>query len=70
MLDINIIRENPEKIRDMLKKRNKTTERLDRLLEADKEWKSLTNENNDLRKTRNAVSKEISKMPAGAEKDA
>lgn len=70
MLDINIIRQNPDMIREMLKKRNKTTERLDQLLEADAEWKKLTNENNDLRKTRNAVSKEISKMPKGAEKDA
>ena len=33
MLDIDVIRADPEKIRDMLIKRNKTTERLDRLLE-------------------------------------
>ena len=70
MLDIDVIRADPEKIRDMLIKRNKTTERLDRLLEADGEWRKLTNENNQLRKTRNAVSLEIGKMPKGAEKDA
>ena len=34
-MDIDVIRADPEKIRDMLIKRNKTTERLDRLLEAD-----------------------------------
>ena len=70
MLDIDVIRADPEKIRDMLIKRNKTTERLDRLLEADGEWRKLTNENNQLRKTRNAVSLEIGKMPKGEEKDA
>ncbi len=70
MLDISIIRNEPEKIRTMLKNRNKDDAILDKLLKADSEWRDLTSENNRLRKTRNEVSMEISKMPKGAEKDA
>ena len=70
MLDINIIRNEPDMIRTMLRNRNKDESILDRFLEADSEWKELTNENNKLRKTRNDVSMQISKMPKGEEKDA
>ena len=69
MLDIEVIRSNPEKIREMLIHRNKDTAILDRFLEADGRWRQLTQENNQLRKTRNTVSQEISKMPKGEEKD-
>ena len=70
MLDINVIRSNPEMIRTMLQNRNKDTAILDRFLDADGEWRSLTGENNRLRKVRNEVSLQISKMPKGAKKDA
>ena len=70
MLDINVIRQDPERIRAMLKNRNKDDAILDRLLTADSEWRKLTDENNSLRKLRNEVSMSISKMPKGAEKDA
>ena len=70
MLDINVIRQDPEKIRTMLKNRNKDDAILDRLLNADSEWRSLTDENNRLRKLRNEVSMEISKMAKGNEKEA
>ena len=69
MLDINVIRQDPEKIRTMLKNRNKDDAILDRLLDADSECRSLTDENNRLRKLRNEVSMEISKMAKGEEKD-
>ena len=69
MLDINVIRQDPEKIRTMLKNRNKDDAILDRLLNADSEWRSLTDENNRLRKLRNEVSMEISKMAKGEEKE-
>lgn len=69
MLDIEVIRSNPDMIREMLVHRNKDTAILDRFLKADGRWRQLTNENNQLRKTRNTVSQEISKMPKGEEKD-
>jgi len=70
MLDVNVIRSNPDMIRTMIRNRNRDETILDRFLEADSEWRSLTDENNRLRKTRNDVSIQISKMPKGEEKDA
>ena len=70
MLDVNVIRSNPDMIRTMLKNRNKDDAILDRFLNADSEWRTLTDENNRLRQTRNEVSLQISKMPKGEEKDA
>lgn len=69
MLDIEVIRSNPDMIREMLIHRNKDTAILDKFLEADSTWRKLTSENNQLRKTRNAVSQEISKLPNGEEKN-
>ena len=69
MLDIEVIRSNPEMIREMLIHRNKDTAILDKFLEADSMWRKLTSENNLLRKTRNTVSQEISKLPNGEEKN-
>jgi seryl-tRNA synthetase len=69
MLDVNIIRAEPEMIRNMLIERNRDTAVLDRFISVDSEWKSLTNENNRLRKVRNDVSVQISKMKGG-EKEA
>ncbi len=70
MLDINVIRSGPEKIRSMLINRNKDPGILDRFIESDTEWRELTSRNNDLRKIRNDVSAKIAKMPKGPEKDA
>lgn len=69
MLDIEVIRSNPDMIREMLVHRNKDTAILDRFLEADSTWRKLTSENNQLRKIRNTVSQEISKLPNGEEKN-
>ena len=70
MLDVNIIRSEPEMIRSMLVSRNADTAILDRFLEADEEWRRLTGDNNELRKIRNKVSAEIAKMPKSPDKDA
>lgn len=69
MLDVNIIRTQPDMIRQMLINRNKDTEILDRFLNADSEWRSLTDENNRLRKMRNEVSLQIPKMENGDAKN-
>ena len=70
MLDANIIRENPDMIREMIRNRRKDEKWLDQFLEADGKWRALTEEGNRLRKKRNDVSMQISKMEKGAEKDA
>ncbi|MFA5452568.1 MAG: serine--tRNA ligase [Candidatus Methanomethylophilaceae archaeon] len=69
MLDVNIIRQDPEMIRAMLANRNKTSEVLDKFLAADNEWRILTDKGNRLKKERNTTSLEISKTK-GKEKDA
>jgi seryl-tRNA synthetase len=69
MLDVNIIREDPEKIRTMIRNRNKDEKYLDDFLAADNEWRSLTDKNNRMKKERNDKSLQISKM-SGDEKAA
>ena len=61
MLDINIIRKNPEAVRKNLAKRQdkEVLERFDSLLKIDKEWRFLKQQADDLRSRRNFVSKEI-----------
>ncbi len=63
MLDINIIRENPEFIRDNLKKRENTEnlEMFSRLIEHDETWRRLLTELNDLRHERKSLTVEIAK---------
>ena len=62
MLDVNIIRKDPESIRKMLANRNMGDDVLNRFLEADGEWKALMDQGNRLRQERNTVSAEIPKL--------
>jgi seryl-tRNA synthetase len=63
-----VIRADPEAIKAMMVNRNKDTAVLDRFVSADSEWRSVTDENNRLRKLRNEVSLAISKL-SGPEKE-
>jgi len=61
MLDIKLVRESPEKVKESLRKRG-LTERLaevDRLLQLDAEWRRLQAETDQLRKKRNEVTSAI-----------
>ena len=58
MLDIKIIRENPELVKDNIKKRNLTLN-VDAFLELDKQKNSLIVKTDELRALKNKVSKEI-----------
>ncbi|RMF05034.1 serine--tRNA ligase [Candidatus Woesearchaeota archaeon] len=64
MLDIKLIRTNPELVRENLKRRkNPEYEKmLDRAIELDSEWRRKNMEREKLRARRNAVSKEIAKL--------
>jgi seryl-tRNA synthetase len=64
MLDIKLIRENPELVRENLKRRQdeEKLKLLDELLEVDKKWRSITAKINELRSRRNKLSLEISKL--------
>ncbi len=69
MIDVRILRETPEKIRDNLEKRNITNFPLDELLELDKKRRLLISRNQKLKEERNRISVEVSKAKA-AGKDA
>jgi seryl-tRNA synthetase len=62
MLDINLIRENPEQVRHSLKIRQMDTSPVDRVLDLDVERKELIKQTETLKAERNVVSKEISQM--------
>ena len=62
MLDINLIRENTEVVREALRKRQMETAVLDDILALDKQRRQLIQESEALKAERNKVSKEIGKM--------
>jgi len=68
MLDINVIRADPEAIRVMLANRNRSDEFLNGFLKCDEQWRVLTDRSNRLKHKRNEVSQEIPKL-AKAEKE-
>ncbi len=62
MLDIRLIRENPDLVRDALKKRQADTEIVDKILTLDENRREILGEVEKLKAERNAVSKEIGRM--------
>ncbi len=70
MLDINLIRENPEVVRDSLRRRQMDAGVVDTLLELDKERRALLAETETLKAERNRVSKEIGQMKDATERQA
>ncbi len=64
MLDIKLIRENPEIVRNDLKKRGdlEKLKMLDNLIECDKNWRSLLTEVNELKHRRKLVTTEIARL--------
>ncbi|HIH02077.1 TPA: serine--tRNA ligase, partial [Thermoplasmata archaeon] len=62
MLDARLIREDEGVVRKALSDRRQGTEFLDRFLELDGRWRSLTEEVNGLRKHRNEVAEEIPRL--------
>jgi len=62
VLDIKIIRDDTEKVKEALKKRGYSVEIIDRILEEDKKWRGLITKENELRFKRNEISKTIAKL--------
>ena len=62
MLDLNLIRENPDLIRTSLKNRQMDASPVDEILQLDEKRRALLHEVEALKAERNAVSKEIGKM--------
>ncbi len=63
MLDIRLIRENPQKVKDAMKTRNKDMDALvDEILEIDKKVRELTQKADALKAEQNAASKDIPRI--------
>jgi len=64
MLDIKLIRENPEVVKEDLKKRHDKEKQkmLDEVIKKDKKWRDFKKEVDDLKKQRNSISKEIAEL--------
>jgi seryl-tRNA synthetase len=62
MLDIKLIREQPDLVKENLKRRNQPekTQLVDKILKIDAEWRKLKGKSDDVRASRNTVSKDIS----------
>ena len=61
MLDIKLIRENPEKVKESQRKRGMDEKDVDIVIELDKEWRKSKEEVDKLRSRRNKISEEINK---------
>jgi len=59
MLDINYIRENIDKIKDVMKRRNLNPKLADKFIKIDKEYRELLAQCDGLRCERNLIQKEI-----------
>lgn len=70
MLDMNLIREQPDLVREALRKRHDDESLLDRALELDRRRRELLQQVESLRAERNRVSKEISRLKDAAERNA
>ena len=64
MLDIKLIREKPDYVRENLKRRGdpEKLEMLDRLIECDREWRKNLTELNELRHQRRKITNEIAQL--------
>ena len=62
MLDINIIRENPELVKQSMQRRAMDTSAVDEVLRLDEEWRYILTEGNDLRHRKNVLAEEIKEL--------
>jgi seryl-tRNA synthetase len=69
MLDLNLIRENPDLVRTTLKNRQMDVSPVDDILRLDEKRRNLLTQVESLKAERNAVSKEIGKMKDAAERE-
>ncbi|MEM0048925.1 MAG: serine--tRNA ligase [Candidatus Bathyarchaeia archaeon] len=64
MIDVKLIRENPDFVRENIKRRNdpEKLELLEEFIKTDKKWRELQTKINDLRRVRNELSVKIAQM--------
>lgn len=59
MLSMELFREDPERIRESERRRDKDPERVDRVIEIDRDWREARQDADDLRHERNQLSQEV-----------
>ena len=64
MIDLKLLRKQPEIFYESLKKRNQTTEIIDQIIALDKEWRNYLNQVNNLKSKRNELSKNVARLKA------
>jgi len=64
MIDLKLLRKQPEIFYESLKKRNQTTEIIDQIIALDKEWRSYLSQVNNLKSKRNELSKNVARLKA------
>ena len=69
MIDIKIVRENPQLLKDALERRNMDISVVDELARIDEEWRARLTQVEDLKAERNAASKEIGATKDKAERE-
>jgi len=62
MLDMNLIRENPDLVKDSMKRRNMNPSLVDEVLTLDAEWRETLTERNNLRHKKNTLAEEIKEL--------
>lgn len=62
MLDIELFRNNPEKIKESERRRDKNPEKVDKVIEIDEKWRETLQEADKLREKRNKVGDEIAEL--------
>ena len=71
MLDIKFVRENPEAVKENIKKKFQDAKLplVDEVIELDRQYRAAMTEANDLRASRNALSKKVGQLMGQAKKD-
>jgi seryl-tRNA synthetase len=67
MIDIEVFREDPEKIRESQRKREEDVEKVDKVIELDKAWRENLQRLQDLQEKRNEVGDRIAEMKKNGE---
>lgn len=69
MIDLKALRKTPEPFYEALRKRNVSTEIIDKILEIDKRWRESVTQVNSLKAKRNELSKMVAKLKAEGRND-
>ncbi len=69
MLDIDLIREEPEKVKEGLRKLGEDTAVVDRLRQLDEQWREVVHRSEELKAERNRESRRIGSMEEGSERE-